>query len=68
MKTKTGSYLPVEAAEGRTYTDLDVFDSEEHKSHLLSCAEKRHEWEEQKKRIIKNVEKQLKMDRKELLR
>ncbi|HQI42434.1 MAG TPA: hypothetical protein PK665_15170 [Ignavibacteriaceae bacterium] len=68
MNTKTGSILPVEVEEGKTYTDDDVFDYKIHKSHLLKCVEMRNRWKRFQYDFFKRQESLLALSDKDLLR
>lgn len=67
LPTRTESVLPVEFDENITYASDDEFDSAVHKSHLLTCVKLRLEWQEKKKRFLKQAN-QISLTAKELCR
>ena len=68
MSTCMGVVLPIERQEGQVYTDDDVFNYRTHKSHLLNCIPMRMNWNEKRKKYMKNDNPFAAMTPKELCR
>lgn len=67
MDTQTGSILPVEVEDTKTFTEDDTFNYRLHKSHLLKCIPLRNRWIDFQKRFFKQQENKLALTKKDLL-
>lgn len=68
LHTSTGSFIPVEAEQDRTYLANEIFDSSVHTSHLKNCLPLARRWEKLKKMFLKAEERELGMIKKQILR
>lgn len=68
LDTERGSALPVEHVPGKHYAEDEMYNKENHRSHLLDCNALAQRWESVKNRLIKRRNAKYKLEQKDLLR